>query len=319
MPWKNKPTFDADFQHSGFTAAIATSSESGSGVYNADLKRDWCIGFVPHGGYLTALLLSASTDYMQTHPSLAPLDQPHPIHIAVSFFRACVPGPALVTLTPVKTGRAYTFLRASLTQGTDVRLESVLAFTNLTTLQHGPTLATLPERPTPHRLRDCVQPEPPLGRIIDVRPAMWKLRYRVPRGAADGSTDDVKCVREQWVSLVDGERIVTSTLGFLADMFQPLPENYPETVRSNWYPTLSLSIEIKRVAPPEGWEWLFCRVHSREIRNGRMDINVDIFDEESRLVAVAHQVAIIVTSDRNRPRGGEQKEGGKGKGEGVKL
>lgn len=48
-----------------------------------------------------------------------------------------------------------------------------------------------------------------------------------------------------------------------------------------------------------------------------MDINVDIFDEESQLVAVAHQVAIIVSSDRNRPRDGEQK--GKGKGEGVKL
>lgn len=50
-----------------------------------------------------------------------------------------------------------------------------------------------------------------------------------------------------------------------------------------------------------------------------MDINVDIFDEESRLVAVAHQVAIIVSSDRNRPSGGERKGQGKGEGEGAKL
>lgn len=61
------------------------------------------------------------------------------------------------------------------------------------------------------------------------------------------------------------------------------------------------------MAPPLGWEWLFCRVYSREIRNGRMDISADIFDEQGQLVAMAHQVAIIVSSDRNKPRDGAVK------------
>lgn len=33
-----------------------------------------------------------------------------------------------------------------------------------------------------------------------------------------------------------------------------------------------------------------------------MDVGVDIFDEEGQLVAVAHQLAIIVSSDRNKPK-----------------
>lgn len=96
----------------------------------------------------------------------------------------------------------------------------------------------------------------------------------------------------------------------------PLPENYPETARTHWYPTLALGIEIKRAPPPDGWEWLFCRVHSREIRNGHMDVNVDIVDEQSRLVAVAHQLAIILSSDRNKPRDQKEQEH---EGRGAKL
>lgn len=33
-----------------------------------------------------------------------------------------------------------------------------------------------------------------------------------------------------------------------------------------------------------------------------MDVNVDIFDEDEQLVAIAHQLAIIVSSDRNKPK-----------------
>lgn len=77
-----------------------------------------------------------------------------------------------------------------------------------------------------------------------------------------------------------------------------------------------MSIEIKRLPPPDGWEWLFCRVYSHEIRNGHMDINVDIFDEQSRLVAIARQAAIIVSSDWNKDRGQEET---KEKEKGAKL
>lgn len=38
-----------------------------------------------------------------------------------------------------------------------------------------------------------------------------------------------------------------------------------------------------------------------------MDISADIFDEQGQLVAMAHQVAIIVSSDRNKPRDGAVK------------
>lgn len=50
-----------------------------------------------------------------------------------------------------------------------------------------------------------------------------------------------------------------------------------------------------------------------------MDVNVDIVDEQSRLVAVAHQVALIVGSDRNKPRDQEQGQEQGHEGRGAKL
>lgn len=45
MSWKNVPHFAADFVFSNFAAAIATREDGCTGIYTADLKRDWCIGF----------------------------------------------------------------------------------------------------------------------------------------------------------------------------------------------------------------------------------------------------------------------------------
>lgn len=46
MSWKNAPHFAASFPMCGLAAAIVTTTDAATpGVYTADLKRDWCIGF----------------------------------------------------------------------------------------------------------------------------------------------------------------------------------------------------------------------------------------------------------------------------------
>ena len=81
-----------------------------------------------------------------------------------------------------------------------------------------------------------------------------------------------------------------------------MPENYEETRMMSWYPTLSLSLEVKAVEPPQGWGWLFCKIECKVIKNGRMDIEVTMCDEDKNLVALSRHVAIVVSAERNSVR-----------------
>jgi len=254
---------------------------------------------VPHGGYLTSLLLHVGTKHMASHPELSKLNQPHPIHSAVTFLSRCTPGQARLVAAVLKTGRQYTFLRISLHQDF-LCLEANIAFTHMTEHQNGPTLRTIPPPPPPPR-SDGPWYTTAGDPLHDVRPAAKKLLYKASPGSRFGSDKkNSPSMREEWVKMADGSKLSITSLGYLSDMFLPLPENYAETSKTHWYPTLALSIEVKRGPERGGWDMLFRRVESRVIENGRMDITVDIFDEQGRIVAISHHVALVVDAARNR-------------------
>lgn len=74
-----------------------------------------------------------------------------------------------------------------------------------------------------------------------------------------------------------------------------------------WYPTLLLNLDIKKSLPEEGVEWLFARVDTKQIKDGRMDIDLVILDEEGDIVALSTHVALAVDVSRNT--GGGKKKG----------
>ena len=118
------------------------------------------------------------------------------------------------------------------------------------------------------------------------------------------------------------ESFTTETLGYVADCWHRIPENtIPHATWSNasiistahqvaegllknteigcdpprhWYPTLTMSLEIKKLLPPGGVKWLFVRAQAKEVRYGRMDVEVMIFDQGMGLVALSHQLCFIV-------------------------
>ena len=59
-------------------------------------------------------------------------------------------------------------------------------------------------------------------------------------------------------------------------------------------PTLSMSLDIKKLLPPEGVKWLFVRAQAKQIRNGRFDAEVTIWDEHLELVALSHHVSFVL-------------------------
>jgi N-methylhydantoinase B/oxoprolinase/acetone carboxylase alpha subunit len=60
-----------------------------------------------------------------------------------------------------------------------------------------------------------------------------------------------------------------------------------------------LNLEVKKALPEEGVEWLQLRIQSKQIKNGRFDLEVLILDQEGDLVALSNHVNLILGSDRN--------------------
>lgn len=60
-----------------------------------------------------------------------------------------------------------------------------------------------------------------------------------------------------------------------------------------------MNLDIKKSLPEEGAEWLFARVDTKQIKNGRMDIDLVIMDKTGDVVALSNHVALAVDVARN--------------------
>lgn len=60
--------------------------------------------------------------------------------------------------------------------------------------------------------------------------------------------------------------------------------------------SLTISTEIKQRLPAEGVRWLYLRSECKRVLNGRMDLEVLVFDENMDLIAIGHQTAVLIDS-----------------------
>ncbi|EXJ75701.1 uncharacterized protein A1O5_00208 [Cladophialophora psammophila CBS 110553] len=161
-----------------------------------------------------------------------------------------------------------------------------------------------------------------------------------------GRSGRPRAIVDQWVRFApktpslnpDGSltgRWTNDALGFLVDMFPQIVESYVNPfveeaaigqysefelktfLESNeprakfWYPTLALNLDVKKLLPEEGVEWLFVRVMAKVIRNGRFDLNIEVWDEAGELVASSTHASLIVDASRNMARKGKEKKDAK--------
>lgn len=132
----------------------------------------------------------------------------------------------------------------------------------------------------------------------------------------------MRSIADAWLRFSNGEKFTARALGYLVDMF-PMPveaflgdENPYDVVEEGegkkkeggerkaraaryWYPTLLLNLDVKKKLPEEGVEWLFSRVATKRIENGRTDLEVVIMDEGGDVVALSHHVTFILGAERN--------------------
>lgn len=179
---------------------------------------------VPHGGYLTTVLINVSTHYF-IHSSVAKaLDQPHAIHSALTFITRCSIGPATIHVTPLKLGRQYSFVRIVLRQNGHVCIDATITHACISR-ETGATLETrgmgaYPD--LPDRVRDCKEMRLSQDPSLVFRVATSKLKYCFPIEGkyGFGRAGMGPSIREQWVALDDGsgKRFGVADLGFLCDM-----------------------------------------------------------------------------------------------------
>lgn len=135
-------------------------------------------------------------------------------------------------------------------------------------------------------------------------------------------------VLDMWIRFASGERITQAALPYVVDSFPynlhtflAAPElrklllNPPrddteiskvKEVReqdkqraSLWFPTVVMNLEAKTALPEEGVEWLAVRVTSKQIKDGRFDLDVLVRDVDGEVVALSHHVAMVLSIERN--------------------
>ncbi|KAK2603438.1 hypothetical protein QQS21_004389 [Conoideocrella luteorostrata] len=163
--------------------------------------------------------------------------------------------------------------------------------------------------------------------MIKIMSSLGNWRFFIPRkGPFQPGVMDL------WLCLANGESITQATLPYVADSFpynlhlflvapelramlEPPAPNKSEDSKATshraktqkmnedragmWFPTLVMNLENKAALPEEGVKWLNMRITSKQINNGKFDLDVIIRDTDGELVALSHHVAMVLSMARN--------------------
>lgn len=285
---------------------------------------------VPHGGFVTACFLQVASAHFKS--TLVSQNQPHTIALHLDFLRRTQAGPALFTVCDSKLGRQTSIIHITLSQpkssgskppftADDLREEVVGYITNSNiATETGVTFDTgyeLSPSALPVNLSQLRQDrDKTWARQGDMpfasfRRASQKVQFHFPRRG-----QVMRSIVDEWLCFTNGEKFTNESLGYLADTFPTPVEQFwkdknPYDASSSdtksrlakpakyWYPTLVLNLDVKKALPEGGVEWLFSRVRAKQIKNGRMDLEVIIMDEGGDIVALSNHVCLVLGSERN--------------------
>ncbi|TKA27817.1 hypothetical protein B0A50_04918 [Salinomyces thailandicus] len=295
-----------------------------SHTYSAHFQEGWTIGTVPHGGYVTASFQQVVRKHFDT--TLQKQKQPHTITLHLDFLRRTQLGPATFKVKDVKLGRQTSIVHVALVQDDREEVVGYITNSNIES-ESGASFPTGWE----------INPKPPPADVTKLESdtdKLWGERYDMPFSDFRAATRQIRAwyprqgqhafsIVDMWVCLKDPkDRFSNESLGFVADMFPQIIENHTlgfdcyavdfERKHSKeeqkqlmkgkaamWYPTLLLNLDVKKALPAEGAKFLFVRLQSKMIKNGRYDLEIIIKDEEGDLVALSHHVVLAVSAARN--------------------
>ena len=252
--------------------------------WQTNLTSTWNIGDNPNGGYLLAPLAKAMAS-VSGHPD--------PLSITTHYLRpGTADAPAEIEAEMIRTGRTIGTVRGRLVQGGKSRIESIAAFTDLSSTESVVDIDT-PVAPIPNP-DDCVsRTELEQGVIL---PIMNRLDVRIHPDHAVAVASREAAITG-WIRFGDGRPVDAHALPLFADAFPP--PLFSKVGYIGWVPTLELTVHVRR-RPVEGW----IRGHFRtsDATGNRTIEDGWLWDESGALVAVARQVGLVLSTQPNAPR-----------------
>ncbi|KAI2791467.1 hypothetical protein POX_c04328 [Penicillium oxalicum] len=272
---------------------------------------------VPHGGYTAALLYNlALTHFAHAHPKQ--YDAPAtPISLQLSFLRRTAAGPAILHVQDVKIGLRTSTIHVQLLQPSE-KAPDQLAVNVAGYITVSPPSAEVDLAALARTGHDgaWTKLDPPYA---DFRRAASQLELYGPgKGQTQQQRTGTMAI-DQWARFRPGGeasgRWTDAAVVYLLDMFPMALEGFdtmsatavakekgepvPESMANFWYPTVTLNIDMKKRLPREGVEWLYSRVVTKVVRDGRTDLEVTVLDEKGEVVALSTQVGLVVSASRN--------------------
>ncbi|MEU8621059.1 thioesterase family protein [Streptomyces sp. NPDC048623] len=252
------------------------------GVYDAELSAGWTIIHAVNGGYLLALLGRALGEH---------LPHPDPFTISAHYLTPSEPGPAVIRVETVRTGRTLSTGQASLLQyaedGTEVERIRVLASygdldalpDDVRTTAAPPAIAPIDQcfgatdGPTP-----AIPGSSAITERLDIRldPATVGWAIGAPSGKGE---------MRGWFGLADGRDPDPLSLLLTVDA---LPPTSFELGLKGWTPTVELTTHVRcRPAPGP----LRVAITTRNLAGGFLEEDAEVWDSADRLVAQSRQLA----------------------------
>lgn len=249
----------------------------GDGRYRVHVTTGWnTANNTPNGGYVLALL---------QHAAMLEAAHPDPLTIAITYFRPAGAGAAEIAVREVRKGRRVSTYDALLTQeGKEIAHAVVSAhdWDAAGEIEHTPHAA--PEMPPPAACAE-LSSVIPSGMV----PILERYRYRaaaIPgwlEGHPSGITESL-C----WIRAEDERPVDALLAGAMCDAFPPVTAEIGHLASA----TIQLTVHYRR-RPQATAVWALGHVTTRHVIAGYHDEDVELWDEQGRLVAQSRQLAIL--------------------------
>jgi acyl-CoA thioesterase len=260
-----------------FAEASAVAS-AGDGTWKAEVQPDWDIFGVANGGYLMAIAARAMSEAASGRL---------PVSLTAHFTRPISAGAVVVSVDPVKEGRMFSTMRATVTASSDsIALLGSFAEPAPGDADDLYVAGAPPEIPAPG---ECLRAVPSTDGPLPP-PLMAQFEERIhpdDAGPLQGRPSGNARMRG-WFRLHDGEPLDVFTLLLAADSFPPAVFNADLPLA--WTPTLEMTTQIRGI-PAQGW--LRCQFTTRFVRGGLLEEDGEIWDEAGHLVALSRQLALV--------------------------
>lgn len=259
--------------------AEASAVTGGNGAWKASIPDGWDIFGATNGGFLMATASRAMA---------AEVPGRELISATGMFLNPGRSGRAIIEVTPLKAGRTYTMLRATVHQEGRplVEVTAALAEPDRKMPDHDLIATEPPEIPPPEQ---CVVVEP-AGDAPLPPPFAGKVELRAhPEDAKllTGEKTGEALVRG-WFRLRDGETMDAHTVVMATDALPPAIFN--STYPAGWTPTVELTVQVRH---PKPTGWLACTFRTRFVTGGMLEEDGEIWDQEGRPVALSRQLALV--------------------------